>query len=402
MSKLNHPIRLAIVLSHPTQYYSPWFRDISGNSGFDLKVFYLWNFGASETTDRKFGESFRWDVPLLEGYESEFLPNQSDDPGTHHFGGLNNPGVAKAIADWRPDALLIFGYKYATHLRLLFSPRLWKIPFFFRGDSHELVPSRGWKSRIGRLVRTILFQRFRCFLAVGQANRQYFRNSGVPERKIQFVPHCVDNDRFQNAAANARTEAVAWKSEIGIPSEALVVLFAGKFEEKKRPQDLLEAFLAIRESLPAPTVLLFVGGGQLETELRRIAASSLDQSVFFVSFQNQRAMPKVYASGDLLALTSRGRGETWGLAVNEAMNLGIPALLSDQVGCAADLVVPGETGWTFASGDRRALETTLIEALSDRDGLTRRGRKARLHIEQYSYAVATRRLVDCVTPLIRK
>ena len=42
-------LRLAIVLSHPVQYYSPWFRHLAAREELSVKVFYLWDFGVKET-----------------------------------------------------------------------------------------------------------------------------------------------------------------------------------------------------------------------------------------------------------------------------------------------------------------------------------------------------------------
>jgi glycosyltransferase involved in cell wall biosynthesis len=403
------PSRLAVVLSHPVQYYSPWFRHLAARPELCVKVFYLWDFGVTETRDRTFGTSFKWDIPLLDGYESEFLQNRSKDPGTHHFRGLDNPAAAKAVADWKPDAVLLFGYAYATHLRLILSPRLAGIPFYFRGDSHELCPANGWKPKVSRGLRGLLFRRFTGFLAVGKANAGYFRASGVAGSKIHRVPHCVDNARFQAAAAQAEIDAAEWKRELGIPAGAGVVLFAGKFEDKKRPLDLLEAFLRSKagdgsahnggleaSSSPAPPVLLFVGSGPLEAELRKRAGSELGRSIFFAPFQNQTAMPKVYAAGDLLVLPSHGRGETWGLAVNEAMNLGRAAIVSSHVGCGPDMIVSGKTGWVFPAGNVDALRACLSEALTDREVLRRKGAAARDHLTSFSYEVATRAVIIAI------
>lgn len=388
---MDKPQRLAVVLSHPTQYYSPWFRHLASRPELELKVFYLWDFGVKETRDRTFGTSFAWDIPLLEGYDHEFVPNRSAQPGTHHFRGLDNPGIVGALQAWRPDAILLFGYNYATHLRVILSPRLRSIPLLFRGDSHELCPTGGgWKTRLGGLARRLLFQRFSTFLAVGTANARYFRTSGVPERKIHTALHCVDNDRFQTAAANAANDAAAWRTELGIDADATVLLFAGKFEAKKRPMDLLQAFLALERNatVPRKVALLFVGNGQLETALRETAGAALGRSVFFAPFQNQSAMPKVYATGDLLVLPSYGRGETWGLAVNEAMNLSRPAIVSSHVGCGPDLIVPGETGWIFPAGEPSALQATLAEAIADPERLRRMGDQARERVGRFSYHAA--------------
>ncbi len=401
----DHPWRLAVVLSHPTQYYSPWFRHLADRWGLDLKVFYLWDFGVRETVDRTFGTRFTWDIPLLEGYQYEFLPNRSADPGTHHFRGLDNPTVVGAIAGWEPDAVLVFGYNYATHLRLIFSRRLRRVPFLFRGDSHDLHRTASWKQGVGKVVRLLVFRRFSAFLAVGEANARYFRNNGVSEDKIERAPHCVDNERFLAAAPSAARAAGGWKRELGIPDDATVILFAGKFERKKRPLDLLRAFMELREQLSdtsgqtsgAPTsdlrsllpILLFVGSGPLESELRDQAGAEIGRGVFFAPFQNQTEMPKVYATGDVMVLPSYGGGETWGLAVNEAMNLARPVIVSTHVGCAQDLVIEGETGWVFPAGDISALRDLLKTAIASPECLREMGKAARIHVAGYSYGAAT-------------
>lgn len=417
-------IRLAVVVSHPIQYYSPWFRTLAARPELRLKVFYLWDFGVTEKRDPVFGTSFKWDVPLMEGYESTFVPNVSQDPGTHHFKGLDNPGLVAAIAEWKPAAILLIGYNYKSLLRLIFSRRLRDIPILFRGDSHELAPATGLKPQLSRLLRRVIFSRFDRVLAVGEASVGYFRGSSVPQRRIRIVPHCIDNARFRSAAPEAREEAQRWKRELGIPEGATVLLFAGKLEEKKRPQDLMAAFLEVvrerggREAdhkglgagsseldgtnnqqptaeAPLP-VLLFVGSGALEGELRAMAGEHLGKKVFFAPFQNQSAMPRVYATGDLLVLPSYGRGETWGLAVNEAMNLGLPAIVSSHVGCGLDLIRVGDTGWIFRAGDRDDLARVLREALKDPSRLRTMGEAARTLIEGYSFEVATRGVVEAV------
>ena len=74
--------RLAVVISHPIQYYAPWFRELTQESGLYLKVFYLWDFGVSHQRDRGFGQQIQWDVPLLEGYDHTFVANAALDPGS--------------------------------------------------------------------------------------------------------------------------------------------------------------------------------------------------------------------------------------------------------------------------------------------------------------------------------
>ena len=70
-------------------------------------------------------------------------------------------------------------------------------------------------------------------------------------------------------------------------------------------------------------------------------------------------MPAIYELGDVFVLPSRGPGETWGLAVNEAMANGNAVIVSDKCGCAEDLVINGINGSIFKAGDINDLITVL-------------------------------------------
>lgn len=399
--------RLAIVVSHPIQYYSPWFQHLAAQTQIDVRVFYLWDFGVRAQRDRDFGQAFTWDIDLLDGYAYEFVPNRSADPGTHHFRGLDNPELVDRLARWQPDSILLYGYSYLSHLRLLLSWRLRSTPILFRGDSHNVGRPRSWRTALSRAMRRLLFRRYSAFLAVGSNNIDYLIDNGAARDRIHLAPHFVDNERF--AATDGVTAAgCAWRTELGVPQDAVVFLFAGKLEPKKRPLDLLDAWrLASRKfnerGFPR-AVLLFVGSGELEPRLRTEAACRPFPDVLFVPFQNQSNMPRVYAAADALVLPSMNGQhgyETWGLAVNEAMSAGTPAIVSSHVGCAPDLIRPGETGWVFPAGDVVALSETLLNVLEHSAQLPGIARAAQRHIAAFSCETATRALIKAMAGVDR-
>ncbi len=358
MTPPNSPRRLAVVLSHPTQYYSPWFRWVRANTDLTFRVFYLWDFGVTTQRDPKFGTSFKWDVDLLDGYDSEFAPNTAQDPGTHHFRGLRNPDLLRRLEQWRPDAVLMFGYKWATHLRAIVWARRHGIPLLFRGDSHVLA--RNGVGLLNGLLLRGLFAQFAAFLPVGAANRDYFTLLGVPARKLFFAPHSVSEAFFDPSRREQHEAAAALRAQLGIGTDKRVVLYAGKLVAEKAPRELLEAFLALS---PANAALVFVGDGAEKPALLERARTAPPGLVHFLPFANQSEMPARYLMADIFALPSRGGYETWGLAVNEAMHMGLPALVSDRVGCQQDLVTDGETGWVFRALDSIDLQTKLGAAL---------------------------------------
>lgn len=386
--------KLAIITSHPIQYHAPWFNQLSQESNFSIRVLYLWDFGITEKIDLGFQQQIQWDIPLLSGYEYEFVPNISSQPGTHHFWGLNNPSLLQTIEGYGPDAVLMMGYNYASFFRFLFSQKSRRFPILFRGDSHRLFPRKGLKEFLRRKFISKIFNRFSAFLYVGKANREYFQYHDVPSHKLFFAPHAVDNYRFMSEADNAFQEAILWKQELGIPEKHQVILFAGKFESKKRPLDVAEAF--IQAGLKDVT-LLFVGAGHLEKDLRLKA--STHPNIRFAPFQNQTLMPRTYAAADVVILASYGGAETWGLAINEAMCMSRAVIVSSHVGCAQDLVQSFKNGLIFPAGDIKALSECLKEALSNRERLHEWGKKSFEIIKGYSYRQTTKGLQEALAHL---
>jgi glycosyltransferase involved in cell wall biosynthesis len=372
--------RLAIVLSHPVQYYSPWFRWLRAETALEFKVFYLWPFGVTPQRDPQFEATFQWDVDLLAGYDSEFVPNIARDAGTHHFRGLDNPALCARLAAWQPGAILLFGYNWLSHQHVIWWARRHGLPLLFRGDSHLL--GRAQLPLVRRLLLRLLYRQFAAITYVGASNRDYFLALGVPDRRLFFAPHAVNAEHFNPGDTAARAAAAGLRAELGLVGKR-VVLFAGKFTARKQPLELLRAFLQVGRP---DSALVFVGDGAEKNRLVELAASRPDVCVRFLPFANQTEMPARYLLGDLFALPSRSHSETWGLAINEAMHLGVPCLVSDRVGCQIDLVHPGETGWVFPAGDEAALADTLRNALSASPAELRRlGSNALALIARYTY-----------------
>ena len=101
-------MRLAIVTSHPIQYYAPWFKYLS--SLLDLHVFYMFKSKEQGLKDNEFGVSFNWDIDLLEGYKYTFLKNVSKSPNVNKFNGCDIPSIKKEIKAGDFDSVLVLGW----------------------------------------------------------------------------------------------------------------------------------------------------------------------------------------------------------------------------------------------------------------------------------------------------
>lgn len=381
-------LRLAIVSTHPIQYYAPVFRALAGSDRVEPRVFFTWSqTEGGEVMDREFGLRIAWNVPLRDGYDHVFVPNVSRHPTSSRFDGIRNPSLLREIESWAADAILVYGWKLHSHLAAIrhFKGR---IPVLFRGDSTLLRPVGRVRGVLRRLSLRWVYAHVDVAVAVGQHNRDYYRWSGVPARRIAFAPHSVDTGRFKDPSGRQDAHAVEWRARLGIPEGAVAFLFAAKFSRTKDPLLLIDAFKRLEAGIGGQDTracLVMVGSGELEAALRA-RAGGMD-SIHFLPFQNQAEMPSAYRIGDAYVLPSRG--ETWGLAVNEAMASGRPVIVSSRVGAARDLVQPGSTGWIFESGDTAALTAVLRAALGvGRAGLARMGLQARGLIDGWSSEAA--------------
>lgn len=344
---------LLVVATHPIQYQVPWFRALAASGSLRVRVCYLRTPDES-AEDPGFQRRFAWDVPLLSGYEWCRVGEDS--------------GFWSVFRASRPDVVMVLGWNERGLLRAWCAARLQRIPLIVRGDSNARRARPGWVRFLHRLLLSLPAR----FLVVGRSNADFYSRSGVPDSAMVHAPHFVDNAFFaERSAASSRLDPrLRW----GVGAH-FCILFAGKFEVKKRPGDLLKAIQRLPDALRARIRVLMVGAGRLDAELRAEAAP-LGELVIWAGFLNQTEIPVAYAAADLLVLPS-DHGETWGLVVNEAMACGVPAIVSDQVGCANDLVRHGETGLVFPMGDVDALAGCIASLASDPERCRQMGDAAR-------------------------
>jgi len=372
--------KIAYFLSHPIQYQTPLFQKINKIKNIDFEVIYFTNHTLGGL-DKQFGINVTWDIPLLNGYKYRFLKNYATTPAVSgKFWGLVNWGLIRYLIKNKPNIVVLHGWSYFSNILLLIVANILRIQIIMRAES-PLIQELN-KGKINKFLKYIILRQCDKFLYIGKENKAFYKSFGIKDKNLFYAPYCVDNTRFSEDISRFNKETDDIRIDLGIPKTNRIILFCGKFIEKKRPKDLLEAFKNIKDK---NTSLVFVGTGHLEKDLKTFVAENNLKNIYFTGFVNQTELYRYYMSADVFVLPS-GYGETWGLVVNEAMNYSLPLLISDQVGCVADLVKENINGYTFACGDIKQLTEKLnfFSELSDQK-LILLGKKSFEIIQNYSY-----------------
>lgn len=389
---------LLIIASHPVQYTSPIFKELSKSKLFNLKVFYL-TIPDKDSQSLGFNHKFEWDVPLFDGYSSTCSESVSGGGLRRGYFGvrLKKPAweLRRLLKERRPDAVLMTGWHFYGLVQIFFFLRNLNIPILLRMDSNDL------KKR--SLVATKFYRWYASFisigLSVGTRNSEFLRRIGIPHERIIDCPHVVDNEYFENESDKSRIRRIEIQRSLGLGVSSFCFAYIGKFERKKNPMDILQAFDACYSKRSEGDLsLLMVGSGELEQECRRFSKER-GLPVTFTGFVNQSSICDMYAISNCVILASN-EDETWGLVINEAMACGIPAIVSDRCGCATDLIENGETGYLYTYGNIDQLAACMETMLKRKEESLQMGLRAKQLIQkQYSISLVRKGIEDGMAKL---
>lgn len=374
---------LAILTTHPIQYHAPWFRGLAAHPDLRIHVYFCHKATPQEQARAGFGVEFDWDIDLLDGYPHTFLKNVAKPAGHGRFGGFDTPEISRIIRARQYDAVLVNGWNYKSAWQAIWAAWQSGVKVVVRGDSH-LHFDRSRRVRVTKLVTYRHFiPRFDACLATGAWSREYFEHYGARPERIFFVPHVIDAGLLKADSECLAAERSELRRSWKLSEDSPVFLFVGKFTETKRPLDFVRAICDAAKS--EKIAGLMVGDGPLRPACEQVVQSH-GAPISFTGFLNQSQIARAYACGDVLVLPSVG--ETWGMVVNEAMACGLPALVSDRVGCGPDLVTAEQTGLIFPHGNVSALSASMVNMARDQVRLTQMGHEAQKRLQRYSLEVA--------------
>jgi phosphatidylinositol alpha-1,6-mannosyltransferase len=194
------------------------------------------------------------------------------------------------------------------------------------------------------------------------------------------LPPGVDEKTFHPGSGGAEVRA-----RLGLTDRPVVVCVS-RLVPRKGQDTLIRAMPRILAAQP-DTVLLIVGGGPYERDLRRMAAETgLSGAVRFTGSVPWSELPAHYGAGDVFAMPCRTRRggldvEGLGIVYLEASATGLPVVAGDSGG-APDAVLDGETGWVVKGGDPAQAAERIVTLLADAELRRRMGERGRQWVEE--------------------
>ena len=275
----------------------------------------------------------------------------------------------------RYDALILGGWSEPTLLWLWLRHRLRSTRVFFWTEStlvdRRRAPSREW------LKRTLMRGAAGCVVP-GERAAEYCEHLGMARERIFCAPNATDREYFRGRADALLPQREALRAELGL--ERPTVLFVGRLVESIKGVESVLHSLDQLNHRGVDAEIVLAGEGP-DGEHYRTLADSLGVRARLLGNVDHDTLCRWYAASDLLVLPSRS--EVWGFVLNEAMEFGLPLVVSDAVGAAGDLVVDGVHGAVVPVGDVDGFANALEPLLSDPELRARTGEACRRHIERY-------------------
>ena len=356
-------MRVAVVSPEPTPYRAPLLDRVARQPDVELTVIY-----AAKTVAAR-----EWTVEL--DHPAIFLSGTTL-PGARPLFRHDypvTPGIFGALGDTRPDVVVVSGWSTFASQGALAWCRLRRVPYVLLVESHDAGPKAGWRRTVKGTAIPPILRNAASVLVVGSLARESVVAHGADPARVRVFANTIDIEAW-----TTRADALAREKEHG---GAITVVSVARLVPEKGLDVLLRA------AATAGVRAVIVGSGPDRARLEALAPAAV-----FTGVLQEDGVAEAYVGADIFALLSAH--EPWGVAVNEAAASGLPLVLSDRVGAAADLLRDGENGVLVPYGDAAAA-AAAFRALADDPELRRvYGARSRELVSSWGYEPSVEALVE--------
>ena len=309
------------------------------------------------------------------------------------------------LDEFHPEAVVVPGWGYRGALLALNWGLSNQVPVVCMSES---TPWDEVRHSIKEWIKRRIIGLFTSALVGGTSHRAYMLELGMPADRIFLGYDAVDNGFFMEKSDELGARSLELEKE-----KRPYFLASARFIEKKNLFRLLRAYALYRKeaerrasSVQGQAVwnLLLLGDGLLRAQLEQLRLDlGLNDCAQMPGFKQYEELPAYYAHAG--AFIHASTTEQWGLVVNEAMASGLPVLVSNRCGCAADLVKEGENGWTFDPTDEEKMVELMLKISGNEAQRMTMGIRSREIIAEWGpdrFALGVKSAVDTALAAPRK
>lgn len=248
------------------------------------------------------------------------------------------------LLDWKPDIVhsqcefstFFLAKRIESELHI---PIVHTYHTVYEDYTHYFSPQKAWGRNIVQLMTRKLSSAVETLIAPSDKIRKILDGYQV-SCPVEVIPSGISLEKYQVCKEEGWREKI--REQLGIPQDALVLVYVGRMAKEKNIEELLEYQ---KEAEKSGVILLLVGDGPHLLELKK-KAEELDvmQNVYFTGMISPEEVGHYYQAGDLFV--SASTSETQGMTYAEALAGGIP-LLCRRDGCLEQVVTDGENGWQY-------------------------------------------------------
>lgn len=371
-------MKVAIVISHPIQHFSPQYASLAAHPSLQVKVFFASALGYRSYVDPNFKQQISWNNLYLDEFDHVFLNGEEPIPADKDLDAEN---LDQALTEFAPDLVMLHGYFQKFQRRAHNWAKRNKVKTAYTADSERRQKRSPLKELLKYPVLYKYFAGIDIFLSVGPANEAYYRFYGVPPRKIVRMHFSIDLRSYEQAYANRRQLAAAVREKHDLHTGDSVFSVVGKLVPWKNQIDIIDAMIQLEQQGLVSNLFVIGSGDQMES-LKQKAAALTRSKVIFPGFVKPEDLPGYYAASDIYIHPAAI--EPHSLAISEAIYMGAPVILSDRCGSYGedDDVQEGKNGFVFPCGNIAALAEKIRILLGDTE--------KRRTFGEYSHRIADR------------
>ena len=248
------------------------------------------------------------------------------------------------LLDWKPDIVhsqcefstFFLAKKIASELHI---PIVHTYHTVYEDYTHYFSPQKAWGRNIVQLMTRKLANAVETLIAPSDKIRKILEGYQV-SCPVEIIPSGISLEKYQACKEEDWREKI--RAQLGIPQDALVLVYVGRMAKEKNIEELLEYQ---QEAEKYGVILLLVGDGPHLPELKKKAEElKVTEHVIFTGMIAPEEVGHYYQAGDLFV--SASTSETQGMTYAEALAGGIP-LLCRRDGCLEQVVTNGENGWQY-------------------------------------------------------